>query len=255
MKKPAKPASPKAAKAVPKADPASRQRSMVLRPASQTVPVQWRWHYRVLMKLHSQLLRDRGSLLEDAAEPLEPHSLNDADSATDESDHDLILSRLAAESDALTEVMAALHRVFANTYGVCEESGRRIPPDRLKAIPWARYTREVEERLEKAGKLRRPGLSAPPSFRRGAQLFLVPEETPEGPPESRPTASDEAVPVAPAPPPPPPDRETPGPESPSSPTAAPANEAADAKTQTFPPHGSYAARRKTRSRSDPPGPT
>ncbi|MBI5608089.1 MAG: TraR/DksA family transcriptional regulator [Deltaproteobacteria bacterium] len=40
----------------------------------------------------------------------------------------------------LTEIEAALARMDAGTYGICERTGKRIPLARLKAIPTARYT-------------------------------------------------------------------------------------------------------------------
>lgn len=39
----------------------------------------------------------------------------------------------------LSEVDAALRRVDAGTYGVCESCGRAIAPARLEARPFARY--------------------------------------------------------------------------------------------------------------------
>ena len=75
-----------------------------------------------------------------------------ADSATDEFDHDLALTRLSVEQDALYEINVALNRILNRSYGVCEETGRVIPSARLKAIPWTRFTREVEERLEQDGR-------------------------------------------------------------------------------------------------------
>ncbi len=40
----------------------------------------------------------------------------------------------------LTDIEAALARMDAGTYGLCERTGKRIPLARLKAIPTARYT-------------------------------------------------------------------------------------------------------------------
>jgi RNA polymerase-binding transcription factor DksA len=71
-----------------------------------------------------------------------------ADSATDEFDHDMAFSLLAHEQNALYEVNAAIRRIQDGTYGICEETGKAIPDERLQAVPWTRYTREVEERLE-----------------------------------------------------------------------------------------------------------
>jgi len=132
---------------------------------SPRVNPKWASHYRVLLGLHERLLKERGEQLAQAAEPIEPHSMDIADSASDEFDHDLALSRLSAEQDALFEVEEALRRILNGTYGVCEETGKPIPEERLKAIPWARFAREVEARLENEGAVRRPHLGALGSVR------------------------------------------------------------------------------------------
>jgi len=145
------------------------------RPSTPDVPAKWQWHYRVLLAMQSRLLRDHGSLLRMAAEPLEPHSLNEADSATDEFDHDLALTRLSAEHDALYEVNEALRRITSGSYGRCEETGKTIPAARLRAVPWTRFTREVEERLEKQGVVCRARLGKAATVRGKGQLWLAPE--------------------------------------------------------------------------------
>ena len=120
-------------------------------PTTPRVPPHWAWHYQRLQDLRDRLLKDRGEMLAEAAEPIEPHSMDIADSATDEFDHDLALGILSREQDALLEVDAAIQRILNRTYGICEETGRAIPAARLRAVPWTRYTREVEERLEQQG--------------------------------------------------------------------------------------------------------
>ena len=95
----------------------------------------WAWLYQVLLDLRERLLKGRSEQLAQAAEPLEPHSMDIADSATDEFDHDMALSQLSAEQDALFEVEQALKRILIGTYGVCEETGQPIPQERLKAVP------------------------------------------------------------------------------------------------------------------------
>ncbi len=147
--------------------------------SSERVPRKWRWHYRALLSLQSRLLRDRGDLLRAAAEPLEAHSLHEADSATDEFDHDLALTQLSAEQDALYEVNEALMRIQDGSYGVCEETGKGIPAARLRAIPWTRFTREVEERLEKKGVVYRARLNKTATVRGEGQIWLAPEEEAE----------------------------------------------------------------------------
>jgi RNA polymerase-binding transcription factor DksA len=129
------------------------------------VNAKWVWHHRVLLGVRERLLKERSEQLAKAAEPIEPHSMDIADSATDEFDHDLALSELSAEQDALFEVEEALKRILHGTYGLCEETGKPIPEERLKAVPWARFAREVEARLETEGAVRRPHLGALGSVR------------------------------------------------------------------------------------------
>lgn len=91
--------------------------------------------------------------------------MHQADSATDEFDHELALSRLSNEQDALYEVEAAMKRIVDGTYGVCEQSGKRIPAKRLKAIPWTRFRENVEACLESTGAIPRAHLGTLRSVR------------------------------------------------------------------------------------------
>lgn len=125
---------------------------------SPWIDPKWAWHYRQLLTLRDRLARDTETKLHEAAEPLEPHSLHAGDSATDEFDHDVALALLAAEQNALNEVNDALLRIERGKYGICEETGVKIPAARLRALPWCRYAREVEQRLEQAGTVPRPRL-------------------------------------------------------------------------------------------------
>jgi len=61
---------------------------------------------------------------------------------------DFALSLLSQEQDALYEVEEALKRIENNVYGICEMSGEQIPVERLKAIPFARYTVECQQKFE-----------------------------------------------------------------------------------------------------------
>jgi RNA polymerase-binding transcription factor len=48
-------------------------------------------------------------------------------------------------SRTLKEIDSALKRVAGGTYGECEDCGEAINPNRLKAIPWARYCVPCQE--------------------------------------------------------------------------------------------------------------
>lgn len=152
---------------------------------------QWAWHYRVLLGLRERFLKERAEQLKEAAEPLEPHSMDLADSATDEFDRDMALSELSAEQDALYEVEKALKRILNGTYGVCEETGKPIPEERLRAIPWTRFGKEVEERLEGKGVVNKPHLGALGSVR--AKLTGDLEESESEEENQPPPAEDESL--------------------------------------------------------------
>lgn len=116
----------------------------------------WQGYYRILLGLRDRLLEQKRDHLDQVAEPLEPHSLSLADSATDEFDHNLAFAELSAQQDALYEVEQALHRILDGTFGICQETGKPIRPERLRAMPWTRFCRESAEKLERAGRL--PGV-------------------------------------------------------------------------------------------------
>lgn len=118
----------------------------------------WAWHYRCLAVLRERLLEGRRERLAEAAQPLEPHSMDPADSATDELDHNLALAALNSKQDALQEIEEAMRRIHSGAYGVCEATRKPIPAARLKAVPWTRFRCEVEARLEQDGEIRRPHL-------------------------------------------------------------------------------------------------
>lgn len=68
-----------------------------------------------------------------------------AERAKEEAD----LVELGAHDRALLEqVEHALAKMDDGTYGVSEESGEPIPLARLRAVPWARYLVDEEERIE-----------------------------------------------------------------------------------------------------------
>lgn len=53
------------------------------------------------------------------------------------------------ERKQLLLIEAALQRLEENTYGFCLHSGEPITYTRLEAVPWARYTVDVQEKIEK----------------------------------------------------------------------------------------------------------
>lgn len=53
------------------------------------------------------------------------------------------------ERKQLLLIDAALQRMEEGTYGFCLHSGEPIAFQRLHAVPWARYTVDVQEKIEK----------------------------------------------------------------------------------------------------------
>jgi len=75
-----------------------------------------------------------------------------ADIGSDVYQQDLNLGLAETESRRLNEINDALERIRDRTYGVCLYTGNPIPPARLEAKPWAKYTIEAA-RLREAGRL------------------------------------------------------------------------------------------------------
>jgi DnaK suppressor protein len=98
-----------------------------------------------------------------------------ADAGSDAYEKDFALSLLSQEQDALYEIEEALKRIEVGTYGVCEMSNKHIPHARLEAIPFARFTVECQQQLEKENRGRRRWDTAP-QFMDSAEAFADEEE-------------------------------------------------------------------------------
>ena len=147
--------------------------------ATLQIPKKWNWHYRRLQMLRETLLADRADQVSEINQPLEPHSMDDADSATDEFDHNLALGILSYEEDTLFEVDAAMRRILDGTYGICEVTGKPIPDARLRVVPWTRYTKEALEAIERRGEKLRPQFAAASSVQGEAPGGLSKAPEPE----------------------------------------------------------------------------
>jgi DnaK suppressor protein len=114
------------------------------------IPRKWRSYHRKLMAARERLTRERKGLIQETKEE-KPAVLRDdiADAGTDSYDRDFALSIASSEQEALFEIEEALNRIKTGCYGVCEATGKQIPPDRLEAIPWTRFIAEAERELER----------------------------------------------------------------------------------------------------------
>ena len=71
----------------------------------------------------------------------------DGDTVNVERERDLLLSASALQ--VVEEITDALARMKKGTYGVCTPAGRRLPLERLEAIPWANVCVDCKARAER----------------------------------------------------------------------------------------------------------
>jgi RNA polymerase-binding transcription factor DksA len=115
----------------------------------------------LLLKIRAELLGDYTSLSngtlnhnsQEASGNLSKMPIHMADVGTDTFNQDMDIQLLEGEHRRLKLIDEALRRIDEGTYGVCLYSGKPIPKARLTAIPYARYTVEAQEELERKGEL------------------------------------------------------------------------------------------------------
>lgn len=103
----------------------------------------WVWHAAVLRALRETLLRESNDRRTAASSAAEHGGEDRVDRASAESEHTELVAAWAHEEAELAEVEAALKRIEAGTYGICEVTGEPISPERLRAIPWTRVSHGV----------------------------------------------------------------------------------------------------------------
>jgi RNA polymerase-binding protein DksA len=84
----------------------------------------------------------------DAAGDLSSMPIHMADIGTDNFEQEFALGLMDSERKILVKINAALQRIDAGTYGICEGTGKPIAKARLKARPWARHCIEYATMVE-----------------------------------------------------------------------------------------------------------
>jgi DnaK suppressor protein len=106
-----------------------------------------------LIELREELLRIRDGVEDDQRELGE-----DEEDFTEHDSGDMSQSIFTREMDAtveqqverrIGEIDRALEKIEEGTYGICDDTGERIPKGRLEAIPEAIRTVEAQERFER----------------------------------------------------------------------------------------------------------
>ena len=84
----------------------------------------------------------------DAAGDLSTLPMHLADLGTDSFEQDITLGLMENESDELNEIEEALERIKDGSFGLCESCKKKIPKERLKAIPYARLCVNCKKKEE-----------------------------------------------------------------------------------------------------------
>ena len=118
------------------------------------VPSEWKSYYKDLMSLRNSLkgalgARSNETLGASARESSGELSINSSDSGTEAFNRDVALSMVASEQEALEEIEDAIDRIFDGSFGVCQETNKPIKKNRLKVVPFTRFSLEGQTLYEK----------------------------------------------------------------------------------------------------------
>ncbi len=126
----------------------------------EKVPKKWLSYYRQLIDLrdhvlnglnyHTQETLHRSS--KDDSGDLSSYGQHMADAGTETFDRDFALSLVSSEKEALHEIEKAIERILDGTYGVCKVTGKPIAKERLKAVPFTRFSVEGQIEFERTQK-------------------------------------------------------------------------------------------------------
>jgi RNA polymerase-binding transcription factor DksA len=125
--------------------------------SDKDVPEKFKRYYKLLLDLRTHLTEGierhseetlKRSAKDDAGD-LSAYGQHMADAGTDTFDRDFALSMVASEQEALSEIDAAIKRIHAGSYGVCEITQKPIAKERLLAVPFTRYSAEAQKDLER----------------------------------------------------------------------------------------------------------
>jgi RNA polymerase-binding transcription factor DksA len=98
------------------------------------------------------------------------------EAASEESQRSLALVAASATQNTIFEVLAAIRRIERGTYGLCEITGEPIEAERLRAIPWTRYSFRGQDELEKGGLARKFALPSVQSLAEAGEASEEEEE-------------------------------------------------------------------------------
>lgn len=125
------------------------------------IPQKWMKYYKKLVALkaaiqreideHSQTAFNREGK-EDSGDVSASYSQHTADIDNEAFTRDCALSLLSSKQQELSEINIAIERMKKGTYGICEITGKPIPAERLRDVPFTRYSIEGKIEAEKMRK-------------------------------------------------------------------------------------------------------
>ena len=107
-----------------------------------------------LMELKTQILNTMAQHSRDDIIVDKDQIVEDGDLAKTYLDQNVSFGLRQREITRLREIESALERIDRGIYGICEESDEPIGKKRLEKMPWARYTVEAAEELEREAGIR-----------------------------------------------------------------------------------------------------
>ncbi len=139
----------------------------------------WAQQHRILTQLREEFTGQKLTGTEAGKGQLQSAGEHMADAASDSYDRDWALAMLSSAQNALYEIDEALNRIRLGTYGLCELTGKPIEAERLKAIPWARFSAAAQAQVESRGAGGRTQLGQLGSYFHGAETEAADEDAEE----------------------------------------------------------------------------
>ena len=116
--------------------------------------------------LRKQLIQNRENIVREAKSEIGKYvkgdtrqlvetALDDGDWSVIDLSEDINLRRLETHRSILLRIDEALGKIKDGTYGICEDCGEKIRPERLKVMPFAIYCRDCQEKREELERVER----------------------------------------------------------------------------------------------------
>lgn len=113
-------------------------------------------HFEKLLRKELKETKEEKANIKESLDNLQDNSDDESsaaahhqgDIASDEDEREKFLIMLRKQDEKLDEITAALDRIELGTYGICEDTGKKIQKERLEAIPYARLSIKAQQNQE-----------------------------------------------------------------------------------------------------------